>query len=114
MHLKALLVSFSLVSYAAAEGCTLNDVRNDCIWEGKAPFCGASTSDRNTPRGDGRFLVRATDNLSAKELLEKDEGGISQQCYDTYGAGCWSGYKTLWCKGTLNHLYLTVLVYELV
>ncbi|KAE8161973.1 hypothetical protein BDV40DRAFT_266422 [Aspergillus tamarii] len=96
MHLKAFLISLSLVSYAASMGCELNSVRLDCVWEGTAPSCNAENLATSTTRGDGRILVRSTADRSVQSLF--DNGYLSEDCYNAYGATCWSGHKSLWCR----------------
>ncbi|KAJ2972232.1 hypothetical protein NQ176_g7274 [Zarea fungicola] len=87
--------------------CT-NDNRA-CSWTGTAPFCGGESVSIGTKRGHEE-LVAKSETYSASTLLS--DGKISTDCYNDYGASCFTGFKALWCAlprdaGAYTYTYTT-------
>lgn len=100
MKLHLLAITGFLASGVVSYSC--NDANwFDCDWYGSSPFCGSTDAKIGDTDSDGLTLVNWTKdtNLSGycysqgpREMIPEDN------CCLHYGAGCWSGYKRLWCK----------------
>ncbi|KAE8152100.1 hypothetical protein BDV25DRAFT_138264 [Aspergillus avenaceus] len=96
MNLQTLLAITTLAASgtALAQKCTYNGYEN-CEWYGTAPFCG-STDYSVGDAVNGRKLVASTEKQSQEALCYFADDS-PDNCCRSYGAGCWSGYKQLWC-----------------
>ena len=90
----------TLLTFAATVSANCRSVTTsggfykDCYWSGRGPFCG-STNSEGDDDGTGYKVVVTTQRYGSQQLL--DYGLISGDCYDDYGEGCASGYKSLFC-----------------
>ncbi|PHH92042.1 hypothetical protein CDD83_9160 [Cordyceps sp. RAO-2017] len=76
-------------------------VKEECRWEGEAPGCG--TTDRQLGDVDnGWVFVAHTKYSQYSDICINNMHDLyhGQECCESYGAFCWSGFKRLWCKKT--------------
>ena len=98
------LLATLLLSHAEAFNCYVRGTSfTECYWQGDAPGCG-STDQTPYPYGkvqsDGKILAISTKDTTIGSLCNDSPGEVvmSGDCCSNYGAGCWSGYKRLWCR----------------
>lgn len=94
MHLKILLFT-SVFASGALSKCTWQG--NQCEWFGTALSCDSTDAQLGDTK-DGWTLEDWTKELSIAKICDPGYGTLYGDCCDDYGAGCWTGYKRLWCK----------------
>ncbi|OQE15727.1 hypothetical protein PENSTE_c027G02706 [Penicillium steckii] len=101
MKFEILAISFAALFSGVSAGCAYNQYHWDCEWRGDSPSCGTTYHELGTTDEDGWELVDWTKDASLNQIRSR-----LGYCKDSYGNGCWSGYKRLWCKSNSSPDYI--------
>lgn len=105
MHLY--LTVLGAVFFESARACNYLNVAGACTWYGDGPICGDSRSDshngtyfnlRDHHPVLGYLMAWSQDDNVGAKFCQTERTSYLGNCCASFGAGCVTGYKRLWCQ----------------